>query len=136
MYTLLIIIAILSILLVWLVFRLWKKNNVINKLYDFDLEKSDLGSGDERNEGLGIETDWPSSIETPDGVVDAVTITFSQGGAFIRCRDPLPIGEIFRLKIYVPDKDPIDTKAKVVWSNVNVPQDRVVNRGMGVQFIK
>ena len=48
---------------------------------------------------------------------------------------PLPASTIFKLKISIPGKEPIDTKAKVIWSNENVPQDRVVNRGMGVQFI-
>jgi hypothetical protein len=26
--------------------------------------------------------------------------------------------------------------AQVVWSNVNVPDEKVINRGMGVRFIK
>ena len=135
MYTLLIIIAVLALLLVWRVFRLWKKNNS-SRSYGSDAMVLDPEMGEERHEHRSIETDWPTSIETPDGLVDAVTINFNQGGAFIRCRNPLPIGEIFRIKINVPDKEPIDTKAKVIWTNVNVPEDRVVNRGMGVQFIK
>ena len=135
MYTFLIIIAVLALFLVWGVFRLWKKSN---KPRTYGSGSMLLGpdSGDKRSEHQGIETDWPTTIETSDGFIDAVTINFSQVGAFIRCSKPLPIGEIFRLKIDVPDKEPIDTKVKVIWSNVNVPEDRVVNRGMGVLFIK
>jgi len=135
MYILLLMIAILAFLLVWRVFHLWEKSNNTN-LHGSGSVALEPGGGEENREHPSIETDWATSIETPDGSIDAVTINFSQGGAFIRCQNPLPIGGIFRLKIYVPDKEPIDTKAKVIWSNVNVPQDRVVNRGMGVQFIK
>ncbi len=135
MYTLLVMIAILALLAVWMVFRSWKKSNK-TKLYGAGSVLLDTDGGEENREHQSIETDWPTSIETPDGMVDAVTINFNQGGAFIRCQEPLPIGAIFQVKIYVPDKEPIDTKAKVVWNNKNVPLNRVVNRGMGVQFIK
>lgn len=135
MYTFLIIIAILALLLVWSIFRLWKKSNKTGS-YDYNTMLLDPDSGEERYEHQSIETDWPTTIETPDGLIDAVTINFSQSSAFIRCPNPLSIGEIFSLKIYLPDKEPIDTKAKVIWSNVNVPEDKIVNRGMGVLFLK
>jgi uncharacterized protein (TIGR02266 family) len=90
----------------------------------------------EKREFPRFETEWPTSFQTPDGFSDAVTINASQDGAFIRCQQPLPVGEIFNLKISLPGQESIDTQAKVIWSNINVPQDRVVNRGMGVQFIK
>lgn len=136
MYTFLIIIGVLALLLVWGIFRLWKKNNNKTRLSGSGTVALDTDSGEERTEHQSIETDWPTTIETPDGFIDAVTINFSKSSAFIRCQNPFPIGEIFRLKIFVPDKEPIDTKAKVIWSNVNVPEDKVVNRGMGVLFIK
>lgn len=135
MYTFLIIIAVMSLLLVWGIFRLWKKSNK-TRLSGSCPVVLDPDGDEQRPEHQSLETDWPTTIETPDGLVHAVTINFSQVGAFIRCKDPLPIGAIFSLKIQVPDKEPIDTKAKVVWTNMNVPEDRVVNRGMGVLFIK
>ena len=135
MHAFLIIIAVLALLLVWGIFRLWKKSN---KAISCGSDAMLLGpdSAEERPNYQSIETDWPTAIETPAGLIDAVTINFSQSNAFIRCTNPLPVGSIFSLKIYVPDKVPIDTKAKVVWTNVNVPEDRVVNRGMGIMFIK
>jgi hypothetical protein len=30
----------------------------------------------------------------------------------------------------------VTATAEVVWSNVNVPKEKVINRGMGVRFIK
>ncbi len=35
-----------------------------------------------------------------------------------------------------PDNEPVIATAQVVWSNVNVPDEKVINRGMGVRFIK
>ncbi len=35
-----------------------------------------------------------------------------------------------------PNNEPVIGTAKVVWSNVNVPDEKVINRGMGVRFIK
>jgi len=134
MYFFLGMITVLIFLIFLIVFLLWKKNNRI-KVYD---PPSAVLASDDWNEKRvypRFETDWPASIETPDGFVDAVAINASQEGAFIRCQKPLPASKIFNLKISMPGKEPIDTKAKVIWSNENVPQDRVVNRGMGVQFI-
>jgi hypothetical protein len=35
-----------------------------------------------------------------------------------------------------PDNEPVIATAQVVWSNVNVPEEKVINLGMGVRFIK
>jgi hypothetical protein len=35
----------------------------------------------------------------------------------------------------VPGDEPLVVTAQVAWSNANMPQDKVVNRGMGVRFI-
>jgi hypothetical protein len=35
-----------------------------------------------------------------------------------------------------PNNEPVVATAQVVWSNVNVPDEKVINRGMGVRFIK
>jgi hypothetical protein len=35
-----------------------------------------------------------------------------------------------------PDNEPMKATAQVVWSNANVPEEKVINRGMGIRFIK
>jgi hypothetical protein len=35
-----------------------------------------------------------------------------------------------------PDNEPVTATAQVVWSNVNMPDEKVIHRGMGVRFIK
>jgi uncharacterized protein (TIGR02266 family) len=75
-------------------------------------------------------------METSDGTIEAEIKNISLGGAFICSKKPLPIGEVFRLTMMGPDNEPVIATAQVVWSNVNVPDEKVINRGMGVRFIK
>jgi hypothetical protein len=35
-----------------------------------------------------------------------------------------------------PNRDPLTVNAEVVWSNINVPDEKIVNRGMGIRFIQ
>lgn len=82
------------------------------------------------------DVNWAASMETPDGRIDAQVKNISLGGAFICCKRLLSIGEVFPLTMIGPDNEPVMATAKVVWSNVNVPEEKVVNRGMGVRFLK
>ncbi|MBS3906294.1 MAG: PilZ domain-containing protein [Syntrophaceae bacterium] len=79
---------------------------------------------------------WPVSIETPDGTIKAEVKDISLGGAFICCEKLLPVGEAFQAIMIGPDNESFAATAKVVWSNANVPDEKVINRGMGVRFIK
>ncbi len=77
----------------------------------------------------------PASIETSEGIIHAQTGNISLGGAFIRYWNPLPLGEKFRLTITLPNSSSLTVNAEVVWSNANVPDSRIVNRGMGIRFV-
>lgn len=79
---------------------------------------------------------WPVSMETAGGIVEAEIKNISLGGAFICCEHPLSIGEVFRLTMRVPEGEPIEASARVVWSNSHLPKEKVIHRGMGVQFLK
>jgi hypothetical protein len=35
-----------------------------------------------------------------------------------------------------PENEPVIATAQVAWSNANMPEEKVINRGMGVRFIK
>ena len=82
------------------------------------------------------DVNWPVSMVTSDGTIEAEAKNISLGGAFICCKKPLPIGQVFSLTMIGPDNEPVIATAEVVWSNVNVPDEKVINRGMGVRFIK
>jgi uncharacterized protein (TIGR02266 family) len=90
----------------------------------------------ERREHPRTDVSWSVRMETPGGTVEARLSNLSLSGAFICCEKPLPVGETFRLTLNVADNEPVAATAQVVWSNVNVPAEKVVNRGMGVRFLQ
>ena len=90
----------------------------------------------ERREHPRTDVNWPVTMEVPGGTIEARVNNISLGGAFICCEKPLPMGEVFHLTMIVPENEPIAATAQVVWSNVNVPDDKVINRGMGVRFLQ
>jgi len=78
----------------------------------------------------------PVRMETPQGIIEAEIKNIGLGGAFICCQKPLPLSESFHLTIDTPNHDPLMVKAEVIWSNINVPDEMVLNRGMGIRFIR
>lgn len=129
------IVCFLGVLAVWLVYYFWKVHTNSNVGYPASAKVAQ-GAGKENREHPRVDIHWPVSMETPDGTTKAEVKNISAGGAFICCEKPLPIGEMFRLTMTGPDNEPVDATAKVAWSNANVPKDKVINRGMGVRFIK
>ena len=121
--------------LVFMVYYFWKVHNDSERDYP---ASGTLPRNVENESRKHTRTDlrWQVSMETSDGTIAADAKNISLSGAFICCEKPLPLGEIFRLTVTCPDNEPFTAAAKVVWSNVNVPEEKVVNRGMGVRFIK
>jgi uncharacterized protein (TIGR02266 family) len=127
------IVCFLGFLVVWLVYYFWKMRDDTN--LDHTSVRMAPSAGKEGREHPRADVNWSVSLETPDGAVTAQVKNISVGGAFICCPKPLPVGEMFHLTMTGPDNEPVKATAKVVWSNINVPDDKVVNRGMGVRFI-
>jgi len=129
------IVIFLGFVLVSVVFYFWK----FHSSSDFDYHtsvKSHQKVGEEKREHPRANINWPVSMEIAGGTIDAEVKNISIGGAFICCKKPLPLEEVFNLTMTGPDNEPVKATAQVVWSNVNVPQEKVINRGMGVRFIK
>ncbi len=82
-----------------------------------------------------IDVSWAVTVKMAEGDVTAETKDINRFGAFIRCSRPLPPGKQFVLSLETPDKGTLVLNSEVVWSNGNVPDDKVVNRGMGIRFI-
>jgi len=78
----------------------------------------------------------PVRVETSSGTIEAETKNISLVGAFVCCQKVLPVGETFLLTIEPPNHKPLSLNAGVVWSNINVPDEKIVNRGMGIRFIQ
>ena len=79
---------------------------------------------------------WPIKMKTSQEVISAGIKDISKESAFIVCQNPLPLKEQFRLAIGIPNQKPIVLPAEVVWSNSNVPEDKVLSRGMGIKFLQ
>ncbi len=93
-------------------------------------------SWEEKRKHPRVAVSWPAQMETSDGQIDVQLRDISLGGAFVVCQHPLPLTQQFSLTIRAPGNTPFTLNSEVVWSNINVPADKVINRGMGVRFIQ
>jgi Tfp pilus assembly protein PilZ len=83
------------------------------------------------------EPDWPAKIETAAGkTAEASIVSITHGSAFIASSTELPIGEKFQITILLPERPHLQLRAEVTWSNMHLPPDKVLNRGMGIRFIE
>ena len=98
------------------------------------LQSSSESEWAERRQDPRINSVWPVLMVTSHGIIKAKIKDLSLGGAFIACRDPLPLEKQFSLIINMPDQKPLTLVSEVVWSNSNVPDDKIVCRGMGIRF--
>jgi hypothetical protein len=59
------------------------------------------------------------------------------GPAFIRTPDPMELGDLFMLKLYLNDgREPMMIQGKVIWTNRYGQDKKNLRRGMGVKFMK
>jgi len=130
-----VIVCFLGFALVYVVYYFWKEHDR-SALDDHTSVKLSQRVGEERRQQPRVNINWPVSIETSAGTIDGEVKNISVGGAFICCNKPLRLRQVFRLTMIGPDNEPVKATAQVVWSNANVPSEKVLNRGMGVRFIK
>ncbi len=82
------------------------------------------------------EPNWPARVLTAAGENQQVSVAnISEGSAFIACGNPLPVGATFQLVIDIADRQPMEVKAEVIWSNAHLPKSKVLNLGMGIRII-
>ncbi len=93
-------------------------------------------SWEEKRHHPRLAISWQAFIEM-SGQTDNVQLKdISLGGAFVVCAQPLALNDKFKISIRIPNRELLLLNAEVVWSNRNMPADRVVNRGMGIRFIE
>jgi Tfp pilus assembly protein PilZ len=93
-------------------------------------------SWEEKRRHPRLAISWQAFIEM-SGQTDNVQLKdISLGGAFVVCAQPLALNDKFKISIRIPNRELLLLNAEVVWSNSNMPADRVVNRGMGIRFIE
>jgi len=82
-----------------------------------------------------LAVSWRASFRSRQDTVSAQLKDISLGGAFVVCPAPLPPGERAQILVELPDRKLLELNAMVVWSNVNLPPERTVIRGMGIRFL-
>jgi Tfp pilus assembly protein PilZ len=93
-------------------------------------------NGEEMRRHPRMKVSWPATMEIRHGSIRARLKDISLGGAFVICQESIPLNEQFRLYVEVPDEETFALNAEVVWSNMNVPEKKVIHRGMGIRFVQ
>jgi hypothetical protein len=130
-----VIVCFLGVAVVFLVYYFWRVHNR-SDLDSHTSMKFPRNVGEEKRQHPRADIDWSAWMESADGIIELKVRNISLGGAFLCCKNPLPLGKFFNLTMMGPDNDPLKATAQVVWSNANVPDEKVINRGMGVRFAK
>jgi hypothetical protein len=128
------IVVFLAFLIFWTINYFWKVSNRAN-VDSLTLGKVRQNGGPEKRQHPRFDVNWPVSIETIYGTIAAEIKNISLGGAFISCTKPLRLKKVFSMTMIIPENEPLLVTAQVAWSNANMPEEKVVNRGMGVRFI-
>jgi hypothetical protein len=92
-------------------------------------------SWEEKRSQPRLAVSWHAVFASHRGSSPAQLKDISLGGAFVACANPLPLSERFLITMDLPGRGPLELKAEVLWSNIHVPADRVIHRGMGIRFI-
>jgi c-di-GMP-binding flagellar brake protein YcgR len=71
---------------------------------------------EQRRRCYRVKVDWPGTVETSRGPMEAITGDISPGGAYLRCEQPLQGAEPVQLTIQPPERKPLRITATVAWS--------------------
>jgi len=124
-----------GIIVVWYVFGYLKKRVIADQLNQGFPAAAKI-SWEEKRRHPRVELSWPAFLEKSEQRQEVQLKDISLGGAFVICPEPLALEDQFKITFILPDQEPLQLNAEVVWSNVNMPRDKVVNRGMGIRFVK
>lgn len=124
-----------GLILFWFVFVYLKKRMTSDQSAS-EISASNKLAWQEKRRHPRIAVSWRAVIEQSDRRAEVRLKDVSLGGAFVVCEEPLALNQRFKISIDIPDLESLPLNAEVVWSNVNIPRDKVVNRGMGIRFIE
>jgi PilZ domain len=124
-----------AFILFWFVRAYFKRQAESGQARDLAQALHQRTAWEEKRAQPRLSVSWPAEISSAHGQENAVVQDISLGGAFVACR-PLALSDRLRIRIELPGGEPLALAAEVVWSNANVPPERVVHRGMGIRFIQ
>lgn len=119
---------------------LWFVSMYLKKRYASDQSSqgytpSTQTSWKEKRRHPRVAVSWQATIGTSPPGERVQLKDISLGGAFVVCAKPLDLNARFEITLQIPQQKSLCLNAEVVWSNMNMPEERVVNRGMGIRFI-
>jgi Tfp pilus assembly protein PilZ len=123
-----------GIILFWFVFVYLKKRMTADQSTQGHSAAAKI-SWEEKRRHPRIDITWQAVLENAARTEKVALKDISLGGAFVCCQQPWALQDKFKFSLNLPDRQPLQLNAEVVWSNVNMPSDKVVNRGMGIRFI-
>jgi Tfp pilus assembly protein PilZ len=123
-----------GIIVFWYIFGHLKKRVAADQLNQGYSTAAKI-SWQEKRRHPRVEISWPAFLEKAEQRQEVQLKDISLGGAFVICQEPLALQDQFKVTFILPDQGYLQLNAEVVWSNVNMPSDKVVNRGMGIRFI-
>jgi hypothetical protein len=124
-----------GIIVFWFIFVYLKKRMIADQPNPGYSTATEI-SWAEKRQHPRVAIAWPAFLEKSQHNQEIQLKDISLGGAFVTCQEPLALQEKFKITFHLPDQGPLELNAEVVWSNANVPWDKVVHRGMGIRFIK
>lgn len=124
-----------GLILFWFVFVYLKKRMTSDQSAS-EIYAANKMALEEKRRHPRVAIAWQAAIEQSGHRAEVQLKDISLGGAFVVCADPLALNQKFNISINIPDQEPLPLNAEVVWSNANIPRDKVVNRGMGIRFIE
>jgi PilZ domain len=124
-----------GIIVFWYIFGHLKKRIAADQLNQ-SYSTAAKFSWEEKRQHPRVELSWPAFLEKSEQRQEVQLKDISLGGAFVICQEPLALQDQLKVTFILPDQGSLQLNAEVVWSNFNMPSDKVVNRGMGIRFIK
>ena len=127
------VLALAVLIAVFFIVRRDKSYDSVGPVSISSLKKKSPGPENRQHPRLDIS--WPLTMDTSSGKAEGTLTNISMGGAFIACSEPLYLYERFSFTINLPEAKGMVINAEVLWSNVNVADDMIQTRGMGIRFV-
>ena len=78
---------------------------------------------------------WPITIYTRKGPIEGESRNITGSGVFVNCQEKLLQNEVYRMVIRFPQREPVELKGKLVWSNSEGVDSKRAIAGMGFSFV-
>lgn len=122
-----------GLIMFWFVF-VYLKRRMRPESSNTGSSKAIQASWAEKRRHPRVEIKWQGFIESPQQNVAVQLKDISLGGAFVICPQLPTSQDQFTITLHLPGGGSVSLNAVMVWSNFNMPTEKVVNRGMGIKF--